>query len=96
MADIKIPCDLNDLRGAIRHQQENCHDEQDQAHGPREQRGQHLTAVLFVKLRTGSELALILGRRAVFAIPPRTTAIQIGANFRGTDGSHAQSIAQIF
>ena len=59
-------------------------------------RRQHLTAVPFVQFRPGRKLGLILGRRPIFPIPPGAAAIQIGADFRGADGAHGPSIAQIF
>lgn len=80
----------------IRYQRKNRCQKQEPAQGPGESRGKDLSAVTAVEFGPGGEFRFVFGGSSDLAIPPGAATVQVGADLRGADGAHLQSIAQIF
>ena len=84
------------MEGEVRYQRKDGYQKQNPAQRPGESRGEDLTSVAAMEFGPGGEFRFVLGGGSDLAIPPGTAAVHVGTDFRGANGAHLQSIAQIF
>ena len=71
---------LNDFRGAIRYEHDQCDHQQNKPNRPREAGCQHLTSMFDVEFSPSREFSLVQRGDALLFVPPGAAAIEVGAD----------------